>query len=82
MACQAFDYSTHLQVPNDHLGIFSCAGDKTIALADVNVGDEVEVAVEASLQGQRVPVPNLKDPTAKQRKSFELNYLLSDRKLR
>ena len=65
MTCQALDYPAHLQVPNDDLGVLACAGDKSIALADVNVGDEVEVAVEASLQGQRVPVPNLKDPTAK-----------------
>ena len=49
MACQAFDYSTHLQIPNDHLGIFSCAGDKTIALTDVNVGDEVQMPMETGL---------------------------------
>ena len=64
MACQAFDYSAHLQVPNDDLGVLACAGDKTIALAYVNIGDEVEMPMQAGLQGQRVPVPNLKDPTA------------------
>ena len=62
MACQAFDYSAHLQIPDDHLGVLACAGDKTIALADVNVGDEVEMPMQAGLQGQRVPVPNLQDP--------------------
>ena len=65
MASQTFDDSAHFQSPYDDLSILSCARDEAIALADVDVRDEVQVAVEARLQGQRVPVPHLENPTTK-----------------
>ena len=65
MACHAFDDSAHLQIPNDHLGVLAGARDEPVALADVNVRDEVEVPVQARLQRQRVPIPNLQYPVTK-----------------
>lgn len=66
MACQALDNPAHFQIPNDDLRVLSSAGDEPVALAHVDVGDEVQVAVQACLQRQRVPVPHLDYPAHNQ----------------
>ena len=58
MASQALDDSTHFQIPNDHLSVLTSTRNEAIALADIDVSDEVQVAVQACLQGQSVPVPH------------------------
>ena len=45
MACQAFNDFAELQVPNDHLSILAGTSDKSIAFADVDIGNEIKVAV-------------------------------------
>ena len=62
MAGEALDYAAHLEVPNYHLSVFSGTGNESIALADVDICDEVEMAVQTRLQGERVSVPDLEDP--------------------
>ena len=64
MAHKPLDDSAHLKVPDYDLGIFAGACNEAIALADVDVGDEIAVAVETSLQVERVAVPDLDNPTA------------------
>lgn len=49
VAHEPLDNPAHLKVPNDDLGIFAGARDEAIALADVDVGDEIAVAVETRL---------------------------------
>ena len=49
MAHEPLDNPAHLKVPNDHLGIFAGARNEAIALADVDVGDEIAVPVETRL---------------------------------
>ena len=49
VAHEPLDNPAHLKVPNDDLGIFAGARDEAIALADVDVGDEIAVAMETRL---------------------------------
>ena len=63
MASKSFNDAAQLQVPDDHLGIFSGTRNESITLADVDVCDEVKVAVQAGLEGQCVAVPHLENPT-------------------
>ena len=49
MAHEPLDNPTHLKIPNDYLSIFAGACNEAIALADVNIGDEIAVAVETRL---------------------------------
>ena len=49
VAHEPLDDSAHLKVPDYHLGIFAGASNEAIALADVDVGDEIAVAVETRL---------------------------------
>jgi hypothetical protein len=50
VAGQSLDDSTHFEIPNNYLGIFSSTGDKSIALADVDICDEIKVSVQTRLQ--------------------------------
>ena len=59
MACHPFDNSTHLQIPDDDLGILASTRNKPVALADVYVRDEVKMPMQACLQRQRISIPNL-----------------------
>ena len=63
MVGEALDDATHLQIPNDHLRVFAGASDESIALAHIDICDEVKVPVQAGLQSQRVSVPYLENPT-------------------
>ena len=68
MACEALDDAAHLEVPDNDLGVLARTGHKPVALADVNVCNKVEVAVQTGLQTERVAVPDFDDPAkAKQR---------------
>ena len=49
------------QLPHDDLGVFSRARNKLVALADVDFGDVVEVAVQGGLQVEGLPVEDLDD---------------------
>lgn len=60
---EAFDDFAHFEVPNYDLGVLSCARDKPIALADVEIRNVIEVAVETGLQSERVSVPHFQNPT-------------------
>ena len=62
MVGEALYDAARSQIPDDRLSVLASARNKSIALADVNVRDKVEVTVQARLQTQRVPVPHLDDP--------------------
>ena len=74
MARQPLHNSPHFQIPDDHLGVLARTGDESIALADIDVGDEVEVAVEAGLQGERVTIPHLEDAARKRKSRFSVKH--------
>ena len=61
MAGHTFDHSTHLQIPDNDLSILASTRDKSIALANVDIRDKVEMPMETRLQGQRVTIPNLQN---------------------
>ena len=63
MASEALHDSTELQVPDDDLGVLPGAGNESIAFTDIDVGDEIEVPVQARLKPQSVSIPHLDDPT-------------------
>ena len=63
MVREALDYAAQLQVPDDDLSILTSACNESITLADVDVSNEIKVAVQACLEAQRVTVPDFDDPT-------------------
>ena len=59
MLVELLDDLACLQVPNNCLGVFSCACDEPIAFTDVDVSNVVEVPVQRGLQSQSLSVPDL-----------------------
>jgi len=50
VAGQALDDSAHFEIPNYYLSVFSSTGNKSIALADVDICDEIKMSVQTRLQ--------------------------------
>ena len=65
MACESFDNFAQFEVPDDDLGILASTCNESIALADVDVCDEIKVSMQTSLEGERVTVPHLDNPIGK-----------------
>jgi hypothetical protein len=61
MLFEPLDNATRGKVPQDELCIVARGGDEPVAFADINVGDEVLVAVERSLQSEAISVPDFND---------------------
>ena len=64
MVREALHDAAELQVPDDDLSILTSACNESIALADVDVGDEIKVAVKACLEAQSVAVPDFDNATS------------------
>ena len=50
VALESLDYLAHFQVPNYHLSVLSSTRDKSVALADTDINDEISVAMQTGLQ--------------------------------
>ena len=61
MARESFDYTAHFEIPNDHLGILAGTSNESIALAHIDICNEIQVTMQAGLEGESVTVPHLKD---------------------
>ena len=58
MFIEFLDYLAELKVPDDNLCVFAWTCDKSIAFADIDVSNVIEVAVQRRLQGQCLSIPD------------------------
>ena len=65
MLLEPLDDAARGKVPQDKLGIVARRGDELVALADVDVCDEVLVTVERGLQSKAISVPDFNDSVQK-----------------